>query len=104
LNEKYFFVRDKIELKVTREIDMASIQITDLSLAGSALFSDSEGFMNDLSEKELTNVIGSGKKGKCGKKTASKSNSCSVSKSVSKSTSGCSGSTGGGTGYGPYYF
>lgn len=62
---------------------MANIGISDLQPTGSALFSDSESFMDsmrDLSEAELKITGGTGKY-----KNKSKSVSKSVSKSKSKS-------------------
>jgi bacteriocin-like protein len=37
---------------------MANIEINDLKPAGAELFSDSEGFMNELSDSELANING----------------------------------------------
>lgn len=37
---------------------MSSINISDLHPAGSELFSDSESYMNEISEGQLANVIG----------------------------------------------
>ena len=37
---------------------MSTINIYDLHPAGSDLFSDSESYMNEMSEGELTNVLG----------------------------------------------
>lgn len=66
---------------------MANISISDLNPAGSALFSDSEGFMDtirDLSEDELKISGGHGKY-KNNSKSYSKNNSKSYSKNKSKS-------------------
>ena len=37
---------------------MANIEINELKPAGAELFSDSEGFMNELSDSELANING----------------------------------------------
>jgi bacteriocin-like protein len=37
---------------------MANIEINELKPAGAELFSDSEGFMNELSDSELDNING----------------------------------------------
>ncbi|MBW4570961.1 MAG: hypothetical protein KME31_23945 [Tolypothrix carrinoi HA7290-LM1] len=39
---------------------MATIKINNLNAAGSELFSDSESFLNDLTENEIENLIGAG--------------------------------------------
>ncbi|QIR36468.1 hypothetical protein HCG51_06670 [Tolypothrix sp. PCC 7910] len=37
---------------------MASIKISELRPAGSELFQDSESFLNELNEKEISNAVG----------------------------------------------
>ncbi|MEQ8972479.1 MAG: hypothetical protein RIE73_19060 [Coleofasciculus sp. C1-SOL-03] len=39
---------------------MASIAISDLRPTGTALFQDSESFLNELNENEIENVLGGG--------------------------------------------
>ena len=39
---------------------MANINISDLRPAGADLFLDSESYLNDLTEGEMTNAIGGG--------------------------------------------
>ena len=39
---------------------MANINISDLRLAGADLFLDSESYLNDLTEGEMTNTFGGG--------------------------------------------
>ncbi|OUL30846.1 hypothetical protein BV378_02950 [Nostoc sp. RF31YmG] len=39
---------------------MASIKIAELRPAGSELFQDSESFLNELNEKEISTAIGGG--------------------------------------------
>lgn len=37
---------------------MANININDIEPAGAELFADSEGFLNELNEDEINNVLG----------------------------------------------
>lgn len=37
---------------------MANIKINDIKPAGAELFTDSEGFLNEINEHELNNVLG----------------------------------------------
>ncbi|MEH1853589.1 MAG: hypothetical protein V7L11_18395 [Nostoc sp.] len=39
---------------------MATIKINNLNAAGSELFTDSESYLNELTEKELENLFGAG--------------------------------------------
>ncbi|MDZ7960240.1 MAG: hypothetical protein RMY34_20545 [Aulosira sp. DedQUE10] len=39
---------------------MASIKISELRPAGSELFQDSESFLNELNEKEISTAVGGG--------------------------------------------
>jgi hypothetical protein len=46
---------------------MSTINIYDLNPAGSDLFSDSESYMNEMSEGELTHVLGGRRSQRCGR-------------------------------------
>ncbi len=44
---------------------MANINISDLRPAGADLFLDSESYLNDVTEGEMTNILGGGSFGIC---------------------------------------
>ena len=47
---------------------MGNINISDLGSAGADLFLDSESYLNDLTEGEMTNILGGGSVTVCFKK------------------------------------